>query len=204
MSESYSPYNPLDKKNLGKSVTDAILELDRSELPPKEPFIGAGIYAIYYTGNFDLYKRLGKSNRDNKTDIPIYVGKAIPEGGRKGGSLKDVAKSRDLYSRLAKHAESIKQSENLNIKDFYCRYLTLDDVWIPLGENLLIETFKPIWNQIIEGFGNNDPGSGRHKQKRSPWDAIHPGRTWVKNLAEADSKKVALSIKQVEEYMKQF
>lgn len=46
-------FNPLDKKNLGESVAEALLQQPISPLPP-EPFIGAGIYAIYYEGKFTL------------------------------------------------------------------------------------------------------------------------------------------------------
>lgn len=31
---------------------------------------------------------------------------------------------------------------NLNIQDFYCRFLSVDDIWIPLTESLMIERFN--------------------------------------------------------------
>ena len=43
-----SPFNPLDKRNLAESVTDAMLARPVESLPPAR-FIGVGIYAIYYT-----------------------------------------------------------------------------------------------------------------------------------------------------------
>jgi hypothetical protein len=49
------------------------------------PFDGAGIYAIYYKGNFPLYVKISTKNKTGFVQ-PIYAGKAIPEGGRKGGS----------------------------------------------------------------------------------------------------------------------
>ena len=49
------PYNPLDKKNLGISVADAMLNQPISPLPPGEKFVGTGIYAIYYVGDFPPY-----------------------------------------------------------------------------------------------------------------------------------------------------
>ena len=49
-------------------------------------------------------------------------------------------------------------------------------VWIPLGESLLIERFKPVWNMVIDGFSNNAPGKRRFSQHRSLWDVLHPGR----------------------------
>ena len=33
-------------------------------------------------------------------------------------------------------------AENLDVDDFECRYLIVDDIWIPLGETLLIGRFK--------------------------------------------------------------
>lgn len=42
-----TPYNPLDKRNLAESVASAMLHTPVQKLPP-EPFIGAGVYAIYY------------------------------------------------------------------------------------------------------------------------------------------------------------
>ena len=48
------PFNPLDKVNLGESVAEAMLHQQVGALPPS-PFIGAGIYAIYYLGSFSLY-----------------------------------------------------------------------------------------------------------------------------------------------------
>ncbi|MGN0878536.1 MAG: hypothetical protein ACI4WT_03650 [Oligosphaeraceae bacterium] len=47
-----APFNPLDKRNLAESITDAMLARPVSKLPPS-PFIAAGIYAIYY---FDFVK----------------------------------------------------------------------------------------------------------------------------------------------------
>jgi hypothetical protein len=60
--------------------------------------------------------------------------------------------------------------------------LVVDDIWIPLGESLLIEMFAPIWNTTLAGFGNHDPGRGRYNQQRSLWDTLHPGRNWANNL----------------------
>lgn len=56
------PYNPLDKRNLGASVAAAMLASPVHTLPP-EPFIGAGVYAIYYRGDFAPYKRLVDLNK---------------------------------------------------------------------------------------------------------------------------------------------
>jgi len=176
------PYNPLDKKNLGISVADALLAQPIVSLPPFEKFIGAGIYAIYYVGDFAPYAPIAAANVDDQLIKPIYVGKAVPAGARKGGFGLDADPGTVLHNRLVEHAESIKQAKTtLKIENFSCRYLVVDDIWIPLGESLLIQMFSPVWNQVVDGFGNHDPGSGRYNQQRSPWDMIHPGRPWAEN-----------------------
>ena len=193
-----TPYNPLDKKNLGASVADAMLGGKVYSLGELEPFNGAGIYAIYYTGDFEAYKILVAKNKFN---IPIYVGKAVSPGARKGNFGLETSSTHSLYKRLQEHAESIRAAENLRIEDFFCRYLVVDDIWIPLGESLLIARFSPIWNKLIDGFGNHDPGRGRYQQKRSKWDTLHPGRGWAlncKSLADTDIQ----ICKEVNSYLK--
>ena len=46
-------------------------------------------------------------------------------------------------------------------------------------EASLIRKFQPLWNSIIDGFGNHDPGKGRYNQAKSGWDVLHPGRSWA-------------------------
>lgn len=178
------PFNPLDKRNLGESVAGALLKQPVGQLPPRKPFVGAGIYAIYYTGNFRAYQPLAERNRDDRYELPIYVGKAVPPGARKGGFGLGTAPGNVLAGRLRQHARSIEQTNDLRLEDFACRYLISDDIWIPLGESLLIERFQPLWNVLIEGFGIHDPGEGRRKQVRSKWDTLHPGRTLANDLPE--------------------
>ncbi|MBL0381275.1 MAG: Eco29kI family restriction endonuclease [Desulfofustis sp. PB-SRB1] len=62
-----------------------------------------------------------------------------------------------LYRRLKEHTESIKQASNLDIRSFQCRYLVVDDIWIPLGEALLIAKFSPIWNKVVDGLEITTP-----------------------------------------------
>jgi len=184
-------FNPLAKKNLGESVAEALLREPVYPLPPHR-FIGAGVYTLYYIGDFPLYSEIGRRNRDERFGWPIYVGKAVPAGARKGGFGLDIDPGQVLYRRLCEHAASIDEVQNLALSDFRCRFLVVDDIWIPLGENLLIETFSPVWNRKIDGFGNHDPGSGRYNQQRSAWDIVHPGRPWAERLPipETDQSSV--------------
>lgn len=173
------PCNPLHKTNLGASVADALLGRKPRKLHGLKRFDGAGIYALYYQGMYAPYRRLAALNQGDDPQAPIYIGKAIPEGGRKGGGSTDSGLTRALHKRLKEHAESIQSTTNLDVDDFVCRYLTVDDIWIPLGESLLIAKFSPLWNLTIDGFGNHDPGKGRYNGLAPRWDVLHPGRAWA-------------------------
>ena len=83
-----------------------------------------------------------------------------------------------LFKRLNEHSESIKATQ-LSISEFSCRYLVVDDIWIPLGESLLIARFSPVWNLLVDGFGNHDPGRGRYNGLAPKWDVLHPSRAWA-------------------------
>jgi hypothetical protein len=172
------PFNPLDKRHLGESVAQAMLRQPTVPMAKIENFDGAGIYAIYYHGSFPAYKLLSSRNKEGQCKAPIYIGKAVPKGARKGKDLS-ANPGRVLLSRLLQHLRSIEEATNLSVEDFSCRYLVVDDIWIPLGESLLIARFAPIWNSLIDGFGNHDPGKGRHAGLRPRWDVLHPGRSWA-------------------------
>lgn len=181
-------FNPLDKVNLGVSVTNAMLAREVGPLPPTNEFIGAGLYAIYYVGDYPAYRPIAEKNRNGKFEAPIYVGKAIPAGGRKGGFGLTASPGTALFRRLNEHAESIRQAKNLDLGHFHCRYLVVDDIWIPLAESLLIQSFRPAWNIVIDGYGNHDPGGGRYNQKKARWDVLHPGRPWAAKLTKDNPK----------------
>ena len=124
-------YDPLDYENLARSVVQALLGGPEGPLPPSEAFEGAGVYAIYYRGDFGGYSRLVTA----EAPLPIYVGKAVPIGARKGGGR--TTGGRELYQRLKQHSSSIEQAENLRIDHFRCRYLVVVPVWITLAERFL-------------------------------------------------------------------
>lgn len=105
-----------------------------------------------------------------------------------------------LYRRLCEHATSIQEARNLELTDFTCRYLLVDDIWIPLGESLLIGTFKPVWNILVDGFGHHDQGTSRTGQKKSAWDTLHPGRRWATKVKRPNDK----SPKQIEKVIEEF
>lgn len=185
MADPTEPYNPLDLRRLGEGIARALLDHPVYPLPPVTRFPGSGIYAIYYTGGFAPYEPIALKNRDGKFEHPMYVGKGIPEGRRMGGEGFAATAGAELYARFRQHARTIQATENLKLGDFSCRYLVVAPVWIPLGEELLIRWFRPLlWNTIVTGFGNNDPGKGRYDQQRSLWDVLHPGRVWAVRCAD--------------------
>ncbi|MDY7587518.1 Eco29kI family restriction endonuclease [Vibrio cholerae] len=194
------PFNPLDKRHLGESVGQAMLRQPVVPLGELKPFDGAGIYAIYYAGGFPGYEAIAERNRDGLFNAPIYVGKAVPKGARKGGDL-EASPGKVLYNRLKQHAKSIEEASNIDIADFHCRYLIVDDIWIPLGESLLIAKFDPLWNKLIDGFGNHDPGKGRHAGLRPRWDVLHPGRSWAEKCAPRDETDEQI-IREARDYLR--
>lgn len=148
-------------------------------LPPPETFSGPGVYGLYYIGSYEPYAPLGNPNFTR----PIYIGKAVPPGSRTARSLGGA--SNNLIGRLQEHAESIKVATNLDINDFRCRFMILDELERDLigpVESELIRTHKPLWNTCISGFGIHTPGKGRFGQQPSEWDTLHPGRPFVEKL----------------------
>jgi hypothetical protein len=66
-------------------------------LPPTtRRFVGGGVYALYYLGEYELYSELSELNRYECTH-PIYVGKAVPPGWRTGRVRSSTTP--DLYQR---------------------------------------------------------------------------------------------------------
>ena len=175
-------------------MVNALLERPCGPLPP-EPFGGIGVYALYYHGRFDLYGPISATD----CVTPIYVGKAIPRGGRKGLAGLGVQATNELFRRLRDHSESIRDAENLELKDFSCRYLVVDDLWIPLAENLLIRRAPPLWNYVVTGFGSHAVGGKRETGALSAWDTIHPGRPDSKKLPPGN-----LTAERIRERVKEF
>lgn len=169
-----------------QSVVDEAIEFfDETpvhKMPPSASFVGTGVYALYYLGSFDLYARIASQNRETASQ-PIYVGKAIPPGWRTARSQEMDAPV--LYRRLQEHSRSIQQATNLGIDSFRCQFVILggieSDLVVPV-EAELIRRYSPLWNSVIDGFGNHDPGSGRYNQAKSEWDVLHSGRPWADRL----------------------
>lgn len=167
-------------------------------LPPPISFLGRGVYAIYYIGSNPFYARYAELNRTSY-GFPIYVGKAVPKGWRQSrASDTDENQSRELFSRLRQHHNSLKLAPNLQAKDFMCRFVIFEHTgsdMISTVEAALIKLNRPLWNTAVDGFGNHDPGKGRYEQARSDWDVIHPGRLWAEKCKGIHKTRPVISKK---------
>jgi len=176
-------YNPLDYENLTKNCVQELMGRDPVALPV-ERFSGSGVYALFYVGKLDFYGSLTSGD-------PIYVGKAVPPGARKGAS--SGKRSYSLHGRITEHVRSIEAAANLDLDDFTARYLVVTPLWITMAERFLIEHYRPLWNVWIDGFGNHPPGRGRPAGEISWWDALHPGREWAKLLRQTRTQEQAVA-----------
>jgi len=194
------PFNPLDMDNLGVSLINALLEAAPTPLGDIKRFEGGGVYAVYYTGDFPAYSAIAEKKRNDRYELPIYVGRAIPGSTRKGGT--STGRSYKLHSRLSNHRRSIDAATNLNAEDFATRWLVTEPIWIPLAESILITRTTPVWNSIVSGFGSNAAGSGREAGMRSRWDTLHPGRPEADKLSVRPETATAIC-QEVEEFLRQ-
>jgi hypothetical protein len=178
-----SVFDPSNPKVVGRFVALALVAQPRQPLASVGSSYGSGVYAIYYSGNFDAYKPI------SGIETPIYVGQAAPLVSNARSAFEQGDK---LTKRMREHAKNIsKATSTLDIADFECRVLVVQSGWETAAEDFLIHLFKPIWNsetKILYGLGKHGDDAGTRGNKRSPWDTFHPGREWaVATLADAKS-----------------
>lgn len=71
--------------NLAHSIVARILQDDPTPLDAVPRFFGASVYALYYVGDHPAYEPIATPNRFRDDEaVPLYVGKAVPKGGRQG------------------------------------------------------------------------------------------------------------------------
>ena len=174
-------YNPLDYASLSDTLAQKLMSAELIPLVDIEPFYGNGVYALFYSGDFPPYAEMADINVFEPGTLPIYIGEACPKtlkGNDLNAAAVDARESGSaLYNRVAKdHRKSIEQAINLDVRHFACKMSILNAVWVPLTESALIGKYVPIWNSVLPGFGNHDPGKGRKDGRISRWDILHPGR----------------------------
>ena len=174
-------FNPSDPAVVGPFIGLALLAQPRQPLAEIGRFYGSGVYAIYYRGGFDAYAPL------KGAEHPIYVGKADPRDHK---ADSPQAQGTKLSDRLLEHARNIgKAQSTLRLEDFDCRFLVITSGWQGSAENFLIRLYDPIWNNetgICHGLGKHGDSDDTRANKRSPWDTMHPGRTWAAEAKAGD------------------
>lgn len=195
------PFDPLAVENVGVTLAVELLSMPLQPLPPAERFTGAGVYALYYLGNHEAYADLKAIEEAAPGGgVPLYIGSAVRENAKQGFNPKPSGQAR-IYNRLRNHADSIEQTDNLELADFRCRYLVLNDAYITLAESVMITTFRPPWNGM--GFGSKVVGGERMTGRASLWDSLHTGRGGRPAGTEARAveaqAKIAASIEQLRE-----
>jgi hypothetical protein len=165
-------FDPTNPQVMGSLVGRAMMEQSRYRLNEIPKIYGSGVYALFYTGDFDAYTPI------RNTDCPIYVGKADPPSPEATTVAQQGPK---LVQRLQEHAKSIGLAEStLAIRDFDCRFLVVQSGWQRAAEEYLINHYAPIWNQAVAtGFGKHGDSHMTRANTRSPWDTLHPGRPWA-------------------------
>lgn len=186
VSTPLTSFDPSDPKTVGRMVSLALLAQPMVPLASVKPSYGSGVYAIYYVGNHPLYARI------SGTETPIYVGKADPSNG-------DASTAREqgprLTGRLIEHAGTISTAERyaavqglpaglspIRLSDFNCRRLVCATNAQLVAERHLIRMFWPVWNSDTKacwGMSKHGDAAKTRRNKRSPWDVVHPGRGWA-------------------------
>ncbi|MGX1309495.1 hypothetical protein AB7M35_004253 [Amorphus suaedae] len=190
-------FNPLAVENVGVTLAVELLEQPLSKMPPPVRFDGAGIYALYYSGGHPAYSDLTKIDA-GRCKFPIYIGKSTQESSKVGFRSAGNSKKSVMFNRLIQHAKSIEEAGNLDIEDFSCRFLIVNDAYIALGESVLIRLFRPAWNGM--SFGSKVVGKHRMEGKVGLWDALHPGRSGRpegESRAEEAAKIVAKRVSEI-------
>lgn len=189
-------FDPTNPAIAGRLVAVALVAQQRDSLREIKKFYGSGVYAIYYTGKHPAYKLISKSEH------PIYVGKADPADGHAKSPVEQGIK---LHARLQEHAKSIRNSSNLDLEDFECRFLVVATGWQKSAEDYLIRVFRPVWNsevKICYGIGKHGDDALTRKNKRSPWDTMHPGRQWA-SKTEMDQNTVDNITKKIQAHFRE-
>lgn len=171
--------------------------------PPKEKFSGAGVYALYYIGKSGLYGKFGQEINREEYRQPIYIGKAEPSGWRQSRNTDFEKTSNKLSERLSQHARNVESVKNLRLDDFVCRLMILEEsvaAMIASIEAALIAMHRPLWNSVIDGFGNHNPGRKRAMGKIPQWDVLHPGRGWAKEMS-GEMPDVKMLNQRVKDYL---
>ncbi len=187
-----SIFDPGNPRTIGYFIAIALTAQPRRKLGSLTRQYRSGIYALYYNGDFELYRPIRRS------ETPIYVGQAAPGSENARTSIEQGLR---LAARLNEHRKTIEHaSSTLRINDFEYRSLVVQTGWETGAEDYLIRLFRPIWNKetkIIQGFGKHGDNPTTRKNKVSTWDVLHQGRSAAGagiNPAQKTRKEIAAGL----------
>lgn len=179
-------FDPTNPSYMGRFTAAALLIQPRHPLTEVEKFYGSGVYALYYRGEFSAYRGLSGS------ETPIYTGKADPAIAHAGSpSEQGDALSRRI-SEHRKSIETVTGTGGIRVDEFEIRYLVTSSGFQTTAETFLINYFRPVWNRetkICFGIGKHGDDSETRRNKKSPWDTLHPGRKWAEGNEELRTPK---------------
>lgn len=121
------------------------------ELPPPR-FSGSGVYAIYCTAKTGLYERYGNKVNRMGYNVPIYVGKAVPQGWRQ--SRTAGIDKLPMDEQIKFWLDLIKSSIGIRKADFQMRAhcWNVADGGLTHGIHQLMQnTYRPLWNKVFRG-----------------------------------------------------
>lgn len=187
-------FDPFEPKTVGRMVAMATVAQPLVPLSAVPDAYGSGVYTIYYSGDHPLYAAI------SGTETPIYVGKADPG---KADASNPREQGTKLTGRLHEHANTVREAERyaaegrlppglhpIRLSDFRCRRLVCATNAQLVTEVHLIRMFWPLWNSETKacwGMSKHGDAAGTRKNKRSPWDVVHPGRDWALDVILDDS-----------------
>lgn len=167
-------FDPSNPHLVGRFIAIGLIAQPRLALGEVPKTYGSGVYALYYKGAFAPYRPI------RNAETPIYVGTTTPAVPNARTPFEQGPK---LSGRLGRHASNInKATSTLSLDDFEFRSLVVQSGWEKQAESYLIHLFRPVWNkevQIISGFGKHGDSPDTRKHGRSPWDTLHPARSWA-------------------------
>ena len=84
----------------------------------------------------------------------------------------------------------------MRTEDFWAKAILLFPGNAELAEVELLSMYDPLWNTVIQGFGNNPLGAGRQEASiASDWDILHPGRAGAGGQEGTPLAKIHASVR---------
>ena len=139
-------------------VIDRLLHGSQRPLRDADAPGGPGIYAFFWAAT--PLRWLDHPGMRNGR-WPCYIG------------VSDTS----LAGRLTEHRLGLLPVRNLSVSDFTVITLELPSrAAARFAEAAALAAFRPLYAEVLKGFGSKPQGGKRRDQARSPFSVMHPGR----------------------------